>query len=85
MIELWFSHEDKFIYSLLSDGCHEVCYSTGARFKWNQPEKDDLVCAKFSFKDANQEQLVLDLLIILTMSVPANHEINYCLLHSIEG
>lgn len=54
-MELHIPTEEAEVYNILSDGCHEIIYQTGACFEWQYPELPGFAIAKFSFRTQAQE------------------------------
>jgi hypothetical protein len=53
-VELHISLAEHNDYNTLADGCHEICYQTGACFEWVYPEVEGWAIAVFSFRNDGQ-------------------------------
>lgn len=57
-------------YNALADGCHEICYQTGARFEWVYPEVEGWAIAQFRFRNAAQATTATKMLVDLWAAAP---------------
>ena len=69
MIELHISLAEDGVYNILSDGCHEIIYQTGACFEWKHPEPPGFAVARFSFRTEAQGQVAVKMLLALMSRV----------------
>lgn len=75
-MELRISLAEDNCYNTLADGCHEICYQTGACFEWVYPEVEGWAIAVFSFRNDGQETAATKMLIKLCKSVaPESHRL----------